>query len=222
MLNNALNDEGTPLYENIYQMDRAMSTAILRMNADIRCQEGWFMLLHAIQAKHRRLEMAGWGEFAEAMPEMAERGKILMLLYPIDGGFEGGLAYLATIRRDGGPRIHPISPVLLEGSLYAFVLKGSPKLRDLLRDPRYALHSYPRAAGPNDYYDEEFYITGQATPIPGDALRARVAQACGDDADAGEVFELSIERAMHKGRDKSGAIYTKWRDDMRTDQAKVP
>lgn len=52
-----------------------------------------------------------------------------------------GLGFLATTRPDGGPRVHPICPVLA-GNLYAFIVPG-PKLADLRRDPRYryALHS---------------------------------------------------------------------------------
>ncbi len=91
--------------------------------------------------------MATWEEFARAEPAMAAQGERLLLLgpppEPVEGGFAGGLAYLATVRRDGGPRIHPISPVLHAGRLYAFVLKVSPKQRDLLDNGRYALHSWP-------------------------------------------------------------------------------
>jgi hypothetical protein len=57
-------------------------------------------------------------------------------------------------------------------------------------------------------------IHGPRHPRPDDVLRVRVAQACGDDAEAGEVFELGIERAMHKGREKGTgrAIYSKWHE----------
>jgi hypothetical protein len=56
--------------------------------------------------------MTTWQEFTASKPELAAIGKRLFMLGPESGGFEGGLAYLATIRKDGGPRIHPISPAL--------------------------------------------------------------------------------------------------------------
>ena len=67
--------------------------------------------------------MATWQTFATAEPELAAAGERLLLLktqYP------AGLAYLATIRRDGGPRVHPFALMLADGRLYAWVLKTSP------------------------------------------------------------------------------------------------
>ena len=125
------------------------------------------------------------------------------------GGYEGGLAYLATVRKDGGPRIHPISPVLLDGRLYAFVLKRSPKWHDLVRDGRYALHSFPYPLS-EDWTDDEFYLTGGAMIVKDATIRQAVADGCGDDVDAGDVFELSVERALHKGRPDGVMTYTTW------------
>ena len=70
-----------------------------------------------------------------------------------------GLGYLATIRPDGGPRVHPVSPVVTDDGLFCFVV-DSPKRRDLERDGRYALHAFP----PEDT-DDEAYLTGRALPV---------------------------------------------------------
>lgn len=94
--------------------------------------------------------MATWAEFEAAAPEMAAAGWAL-LSHP---GF--GFGYLATVRRDGGPRLHPINPVLAAGCLTTFIVP-SPKLDDLRRDGRYALHS----CGAEDVHDE-FCVTGRA------------------------------------------------------------
>jgi hypothetical protein len=80
--------------------------------------------------------MAHWVGFAQQWPEMAEAGRALLYQFGV------GLAFLATTRQDGGPRVHPICPQLYETGLYAFVIP-SPKRNDLLRDGRYALHSFP-------------------------------------------------------------------------------
>ena len=50
--------------------------------------------------------------------------------------FGVGLAFLATVRRDGGPRVHPMCPLIHQGGLYGFFVPG-PKQADLHRDGRY-------------------------------------------------------------------------------------
>ena len=81
--------------------------------------------------------MAAWHELWSAEPELAAAGRDL--LYPRGAG----LAFLATVRPDGGPRLHPVWPLLTEDDLFAFIIP-SPKQADLRRDGRYALHSFPR------------------------------------------------------------------------------
>jgi hypothetical protein len=162
--------------------------------------------------------MATWGEFAAAMPGMAEAGSALLYQYG------SGLAYLATIRPDGGPRLHPICPVIVERGLYAFIGR-SPKRADLLRDGRYALHTFPKRDG-----DDEFYLTGRAVPVEDTALIARV-DACyrGQGTTHGDddlVVEFLIERALHAAYQAQGAagwppVYTRWRAAERSGQSRT-
>src|SRR5215470_6438545 len=51
-----------------------------------------------------------------------------------------GLGFLATVRADGSPRVHPVCPVISAAGLHVSVVAG-PKQADLRRDGRYALHS---------------------------------------------------------------------------------
>src|SRR5437879_9566770 len=92
--------------------------------------------------------MATWREFEETRPEIAKEGR--RLLYQ----FNVGLAFLGTVRKDGGPRVHAMCPVLHGDGIYAFIT-ASPKLRDLRRDPRFAMHSFPC---PDN--EDEFYLVG--------------------------------------------------------------
>ena len=154
--------------------------------------------------------MASWEEFASQDPALAERGRQLLLIHDPDAPYEAGLGYLATVRADGGPRVHPISPAIHEGRLYAFIVRTSPKRADLLRDDRYALHSWPMPFEENSFNDEEFYVTGRALRVGDDSLRARIAQAVGDAAETGEVFELDLEHVMHKSRPNGKLTYEKW------------
>ncbi len=54
--------------------------------------------------------MATWNEFAEAAPEIAALGLKQFEKFHI--------AYLATVRKDGSPRVHPVSPIFADGRLF--------------------------------------------------------------------------------------------------------
>jgi hypothetical protein len=82
-----------------------------------------------------------------------------------------GLGFLSTVRRDGGPRLHPICVIVTDDSLYGLIIP-SPKLNDLRRDGRYTLHSYPR---PDD--EDAFYVTGRAMVRPDSEIRRRAIAA---------------------------------------------
>ncbi len=137
---------------------------------------------------------AHWHDLATAEPAMAEAGE--RLLRPSGEG----VAYLATVRKDGGPRVHPVMPVLAGGRLYVFVVRMSWKYRDLIRDGRYALHA---AAAPEG--GEEFYLTGPAREVEDGTARGAVTAASGGRLghhDFEALFELGLERVLH----------TKWAD----------
>ena len=76
--------------------------------------------------------MATWAEFANAEPGLAAFGRERM---------DGRIVYQATLRLDGGPRVHPVSPWVGAGLLCVSFRDTSPKLREVGRDPRYALHT---------------------------------------------------------------------------------
>jgi len=50
---------------------------------------------------------------------------------------------LATLRRDGSPRLSGLEVRFHAGGLWLGMMPGSFKARDLLRDPRFALHANP-------------------------------------------------------------------------------
>ncbi len=127
--------------------------------------------------------MATWAEFAEAAPEMAALGLKQLEKFNI--------AYLATVRKDGAPRLHPVCPIIAQGRLFVATAPDSPKRLDLRRDGRYAMHLLP---GKND---EEFYITGRGRLVTDDPTRAAVVAAAGHTIhDVDWIFEYDIERAM--------------------------
>ncbi len=153
---------------------------------------------------------ATWAEFTAASPELSAAGQ--RLLRPTGDG----VAFLATVRRDGGPRVHPVMPVLAGSGLFVFVVNLSYKYRDLLRDRRYALHSSPSVDG-----SEEFYLTGPALEVPDVEVRSAVTAASGGRLGHNEfevLFELRVERALHTawanwGTSQAWPSYTKWAAD---------
>jgi hypothetical protein len=126
-----------------------------------------------------------WSEFASASPSIAAEVRALFEQYGT------GFGYLATVRRDGGPRVHPVSPVIADGGLFCFVL-ASPKRRDLELDGRYALHAYPAEST-----DDEAYLAGRARPVNDPVRRERVARLhrAAPDVDW-RLFEFAIDVAV--------------------------
>ena len=138
---------------------------------------------------------ATWGDLIVARPDLAAVGG--RLLYP----FDIGLGFLATVRRDGGPRVHPICPILTNSGLYAMILPG-PKLDDLRRDRRYALHG---ETYPPPHQDDGFYVTGTTIEVTDRVLWERIASQLLTERgladrwpgfEAQVLFELLIERCL--------------------------
>jgi hypothetical protein len=150
--------------------------------------------------------MATWSTFEMAAPELAAAGHRLLYQYG------PGLGFLATVRADGGPRLHPICPVVVDGELWAFILRQSPKCRDLVRDGRYALHSFPPAEK-----DDEFAVTGRVRRVDDAAPRSRVMEATsarvGEDDEV--LFALDVETALlaiYEARGVFPPAYARWSD----------
>lgn len=150
--------------------------------------------------------MVNWGTFAQQAPEIAEGGRELIYQYGI------GLGFLATVRKDGGPRMHPFCPVIFEDGLYGLIIP-SPKRQDLHRDGRYAIH-----ANPPEQVDDEFYVTGSARYIADtaltDSVRAAFVATGGTTTGTEQLFEFDIDRALlatYTHRGQWPPRYQKWK-----------
>ena len=124
--------------------------------------------------------MATWGDFAHAAPNLAAFGV---------GRFNSGPASLATVRADGSPRVHPVSPIISPTELFLFMDQTSPKGHDLRRDPRYAIHCF---VADNNGGEGEFFISGTATLVQDSALRAIATEAGYKPKDTYILFRLSL------------------------------
>ena len=128
--------------------------------------------------------MTSWQEFAQQAPELAAFG---------EARFGSGVAYLGTLRADGSPRVHPVTPILGE-QLFLFMEPTSPKGKDLQRDPRYTLHC---AVEDSSGGKGEFYVRGRAQLVQDSELRARAVEAATyAPAERYILFVLSVEFAF--------------------------
>jgi hypothetical protein len=149
-----------------------------------------------------------WGQFESEQRDMA--GVLRELLH------EAPIAYLATVRRDGSPRMHPICPIFTQSGIYVAVAGSgrqapSPKRFDLRRDGRFALHALP---GPRD---AEFYATGRVRTVSAAADLRAIGDAAGHTVhQADEVFEFLFGYVMtawweHVGQPNTYAVRREWR-----------
>lgn len=106
--------------------------------------------------------MLSWGQLEEQRPGLTHAGKGLLYQWGV------GLAFLSTTRQDGGPRVHPMCPIIVDDLLVGLIVPG-PKMFDLIRDGRYAMHSFPA-----EQNEDAFYITGRARELHEPDFRRRV------------------------------------------------
>lgn len=77
--------------------------------------------------------MSSWSEFEAQAPALAERVRERLDAHKHKT--------IATLRRDGAPRISGTETTFADGELWIGSMWQALKARDLQRDPRFALHS---------------------------------------------------------------------------------
>ena len=83
--------------------------------------------------------------------------------------------YLATVRKNGYPRVHPFTPFVASGRLFAFMEPTSPKGLDIQRNGVYSMHSLVTDMnGTNG----EFTISGRAHLVTDPATRKLAVKGC--------------------------------------------
>ncbi|MEJ2870906.1 pyridoxamine 5'-phosphate oxidase family protein [Actinomycetospora sp. OC33-EN08] len=102
--------------------------------------------------------MTTWGEVEAAAPELAAAVQTCFR--------RAKHKTMATLRRDGSPRISGMETEFADGELTFGMMPGSVKLADVRRDPRVALHS-PSVDPPDDPADwpGEAKVAGRAREV---------------------------------------------------------
>jgi pyridoxamine 5'-phosphate oxidase-like protein len=98
-----------------------------------------------------------WSEFEAEAPELAARVRERLDAH--------GHKTIATLRRDGSPRISGTEAVFEDGELWIGSMWRALKALDLQRDPRFALHS---ASEDPDVWTGDAKLAGIAREVPGE------------------------------------------------------
>jgi hypothetical protein len=125
-----------------------------------------------------------WQDFVTAAPELAAFGERRLKAAP---------AYLATVRANGMPRVHPVTPIIAEGHLLLFMEPTSPKGHDLQRGSGYALHC---SVADSNGGEGEFYLTGHAALTQDQNLRELAARYGYQPKAHYQLYELTVESAF--------------------------
>lgn len=150
--------------------------------------------------------MASFADLESAEPEFAARVRAV---------FDARAhKYLATLRRDGSPRISGIEMSFVGGEPWLTGMPGSVKFTDLRRDPRFALHS--NSPEP-DEFSADAKLSGRAVPVTDPDERRRFAEAAGLPPDQGgfELFRVDLEQVVLVALDdaKTALILSSWRPE---------
>src|SRR5688500_5921822 len=94
-----------------------------------------------------------WEQFEQLEPRLAALGRRRL--------GDPGVLLVATIRRDGSPRLSPVEPLFWNGDLWLSMGWGSRKAEDLARDPRILLHSI---VADREGSSGEYKLRGRAVP----------------------------------------------------------
>lgn len=126
-----------------------------------------------------------WKELEEEAPELASLG------------FEKlnrKIVYLAILKDDGAPHLNPVTPFIENGMLFMFTEPTSPKIRNLRRDGRYAMHCSVSREGPLI----EFLVSGNAEEITDSIVREQAENLAAapvvDESYA--LFEFQVKRVL--------------------------
>ena len=143
-----------------------------------------------------------WKALEDQQPELAAMGAQRL---------NGQVAYLATVRKDGSPRVHPMTPIIGQGHLFVFMEPTSPKGHDLRRDRRYAIHcSVSDTSGASG----EFIVSGQARLIDDSELRSLAVQLSSyAPADRYILFEFDINSATSTIYQDGQPVRQHWKRD---------
>jgi Pyridoxamine 5'-phosphate oxidase len=150
--------------------------------------------------------LATWDEFASSEPEFAQR---------VRARFDSHKhKMMATLRKDGSPRISGIEATFADGRLWLGMMPGSMKALDVRGDPRMALHS---ASVDPEMPDGDAKLAGRAIEHLDDetkiAFRTKL-EGAGQEMPTGSfhLFSVDIQEAVLIRVEGDHLVIETWRE----------
>ncbi|MEU9074313.1 pyridoxamine 5'-phosphate oxidase family protein [Kitasatospora sp. NPDC004745] len=131
--------------------------------------------------------MATWQDFEQEAPDLAPL---------VRARFEAEKHHvLATLRKDGSPRVSGTEVDFVGADLMLGSMYGSAKARDLQRDGRFALHAHP---GGERMEGGDSKVSGRAVEITDETeLAAYAADLPEPPPTPFHAFRLELEQVVH-------------------------
>jgi Pyridoxamine 5'-phosphate oxidase len=148
-----------------------------------------------------------WADLETEQPRLAKLGR-KKLAGP-------GVVLVATIRRDGSPRVSPVEPLFWRSELWLSMGWESRKAKDLLRDPRILVHSV--VTNPSGE-EGEYKLRGRATVVEDHGIQAEfsreVTARLGWTPEVGRfhLFRVDVEDVtfIHWDETTNDQFVTRW------------
>ena len=134
--------------------------------------------------------MASWGDFEAAEPVMAARAAALFRRRKHH--------VMATIRRDGSPRLSGTEVTIEDGSFGFGAMAGTMRVTDLRRDPRLAVHCQGIDPPEHDHtlWEGEAKVSGRAVPV--------APPPSAEDGPPADFFRVDLDEVVLTGVAPSG------------------
>lgn len=114
--------------------------------------------------------MASWADISRAHPDFARRAKELFDVHKHKT--------IATLRRDGSPRISGTEISFVEDDIWFGGMWQSRKAQDLQRDPRFALHG--PTVDPDANWKGDVKMSGVVEEVEDEDVKRRLGEGSGD------------------------------------------
>uniref|UniRef100_A0AAU2VBY6 Pyridoxamine 5'-phosphate oxidase family protein n=1 Tax=Streptomyces sp. NBC_00003 TaxID=2903608 RepID=A0AAU2VBY6_9ACTN len=142
----------------------------------------------------------GWSEFRRAEAQFAELVEERFKKYKHH--------VLATLRKDGSPRVTGLEVDFRDGELWLGMMPNSMKALDLRRDPRFAVQANP---GPDaEMADGDVRISGRAVEVIDPAVKAAYAAQV-EPPEPFHLFRGELTEVVYTGLDNDELVVRAWR-----------
>ncbi|MFE9887477.1 pyridoxamine 5'-phosphate oxidase family protein [Streptomyces scopuliridis] len=143
-----------------------------------------------------------WADFVSAEPRFAET---------VQRRFEKHTHHvLATLRKDGSPRVTGLEVTFRFGELWLGMMPNSLKALDLTRDPRFALHANPGEGG--EMADGDVKVAGRAVEVTDEETLVRFAATVKPPLPF-HLFGVDLGEVVWTGLDGDDLVVQLWRPD---------